>query len=60
MTISERIEKIKAARKLVVEALDDCGIPMIEGALSEADSNLHWALWNLGEPVELLPEMERV
>ncbi len=54
-----RIEKIKAARALIAEALQDCGIPMIEGALSEADLNLHWALWNLGEPVSLHPDLER-
>ncbi|NIQ21404.1 MAG: hypothetical protein GTN92_03470, partial [Pseudomonas stutzeri] len=50
---------IKAARALIAEALQDCGIPMIEGALSEADLNLHWALWNLGEPVSLHPDLER-
>ena len=60
MTNEERIQKIRTARTLILEALDDCGIPMIEGALSEADLNLHWALWNMGEPVELQPELERI
>ena len=59
MTNVNRIEKIKMARQLIIEALDECGVPMIENALSEADMNLHWALWNMGEMVELLPELER-
>ena len=59
MTHEERIEKIRSARSLIGEALDECGVPMIEGALAEADLNLHWVLWNMGEPVDLHPELER-
>ena len=33
---------------------------MIETLLGEADMVLHWALWNLGEPVELRPELEEL
>jgi hypothetical protein len=58
MTVEERIEKLKQARLLVDAARRDAGSPMIESALAEADMNLHWALWNLGEPVELRPELE--
>ncbi len=58
MTVEERIEKLKQARGLVDAARRDFGNPMIEAALAEADMNLHWALWNLGEPVELRPEMD--
>ena len=60
MTNGERIEKIKTARNLLAQVKTNCGIPMIEGALSEADLNLHWVLWNMGEPVELHPELEKV
>jgi len=58
MTVEERIETLKQARLLVDAARRDAGSPMIETALQEADMNLHWALWNLGEPVELRPELE--
>ncbi len=58
MTVEERIETLKQARLLVDAARRDAGSPMIEAALTEADMNLHWALWNLGEPVELRPELE--
>ena len=58
MTVEERIETLKQARLLVDAARRDAGSPMIEAALQEADMNLHWALWNLGEPVELRPELE--
>ena len=58
MTVEERIETLKQARLLVDAARRDAGSPMIEAALTEADMNLHWALWNLGEPVELRPEPE--
>ena len=56
MKIEERIDKLKKARALVAEAVDGCGIPMLETTLGEADMNLHWALWNLGEPVSLRHE----
>jgi len=60
VTEEECIKKVKAARTLLAEVADECGIPMIEGAISEADLNLHWVLWNMGEPVELHPELERI
>jgi hypothetical protein len=60
VTNEECIKKVKAARNLLAEVVEDCGIPMIEGAISEADLNLHWVLWNMGEPVELHPELEKV
>lgn len=59
MTIEDRINKIKQARILVREVLSVCGNPMVEGALGEADLNLHWVLWNLGEKVELHPQLEQ-
>jgi hypothetical protein len=56
MTHAKEIEKLKTARALIKEAVAGLSVPMIESALAEADMNLHWALWNLGEEVELLPE----
>lgn len=58
MTTEERIEALKQARQLVNAARRDAASPMIETALTEADMNLHWALWNLGEAVELRPDLE--
>lgn len=56
MTHTKDIEKLYAARALIKEAVAGLSVPMIESALAEADMNLHWVLWNLGEEVELLPE----
>lgn len=58
MNIEQRIEKLKQARRLVAEAVEGCGIPQLESTLRDADMNLHWALWNLGEVTELRPELE--
>lgn len=58
MNIEQRIEKLKQARKLIAEAVAGSGIPQLESTLRDADMNLHWALWNLGEVVELRPELE--
>ncbi len=58
MTMDQRVERLKQARKLVAEAVVDCGIPQLEITLREADMNLHWALWNMGEIDELIPDLE--
>jgi hypothetical protein len=58
MTLEQRIETLKEARKLIAAAVEGSGIPQLESTLREADMNLHWALWNLGEVVELRPELE--
>ena len=56
--MQERIRKIREARALLAAALEDCDLPQIEAMLRNADMELHWALWNLGEPVALRPEIE--
>jgi len=56
MTHETEIEKLKAARVLIQEAAAGLAVPMLQAALTEADMNVHWALWNIGEEVELLPE----
>lgn len=58
MRMNERIEKMKEARALIQAAMVGCDTPQIEMMLRNADTELHWALWNLGVPVELRPEME--
>ncbi len=53
------IVKIRQARALLAKAMADCDTPQVEAMLKNADLELHWALWNLGEPVSLHPELER-
>jgi len=57
--MEECIAKIKQARALLAAATASCDVPQIEAMLRTADTELHWALWNLGEPVSLHPELER-
>ena len=58
MQMEERIRKIKEARALLAAASAGCELPQIEAMLRNADLELHWALWNLGEAVSLRPEPE--
>jgi len=58
MHMEERIARMKDARALIQAALVGCDAPQIEMMLRNADMELHWALWNLGEPVALRPELE--
>ena len=51
-------ERIKEARRCVLEALRICDLPQIEATLKQADMELHAALWNLGEVVSLRPELD--
>ena len=55
--MEERIRRIREARSLIAQALQGCELPQIEAMLKNADMELHWALWNLGEPVPLRPEL---
>jgi hypothetical protein len=58
METQEQVKLIRQARELVVQALAGSDIPQIEAMLRNADMELHWALWNLGEQVPLRPELE--
>ena len=58
ITVEQRIDDLKQARKLIKRAMTAFGIPQLESTLQEADMNLHWALWNLGQIDELRPELE--
>jgi hypothetical protein len=55
--MEERIRNIKQARALLAAAMKGCELPQIEAMLRNADMELHWALWNLGEAVPLRPEL---
>ncbi len=52
------LQRIAQARALLGEVIERTDLPMIERTLKLADMNLHWAQWNLGEAVALMPEME--
>jgi hypothetical protein len=56
--MKDQVARIKQARTLLVAALADCELPQIAAMLRNADVELHWALWNLGEPVSLRPETD--
>ena len=58
MNTEKQIESIKQARTQIAAAMQACDIPQIEQMLRNADMELHWALWNLGEAVALRPEIE--
>jgi hypothetical protein len=58
METEDRVARIRQARKLVISAMSGCDSPQIEAILRNADMELHWALWNLGEAVSLRPELD--
>ena len=58
MDQEQMLERIMRARELLSEVINDTDSPMIERTLKLADMNLHWALWNLGAPTTLFPELE--
>lgn len=53
-----QIAAIKQARDQVIAVLAACDSPQLDAILRSADMELHWALWNLGEPVSLRAEMD--
>ena len=55
MNVEKNIAAIEEARAVIRRALAECELPQIEAMLRNADMELHWALWNLGEPVSLHP-----
>ncbi len=57
MNINEQVEKLRQARALVSEVANSTDIPQLQAILWHADTNLHWALWNLGEFDGLLPKL---
>lgn len=59
MTDQDQIERIAQARALLAPLLHGGAQPQIEAILHSADMELHWALWNLGVPVEHRHDMAR-
>jgi len=49
LTPEQKIEKLKQARVLLDDVYQGTDLPQIQSTLRQADMNLHWALWNLGE-----------
>jgi hypothetical protein len=58
MDNTNQIQRIRQARELIALAMQGIDLPQIEAMLRNADMELHWALWNLGDSVELRPELE--
>ena len=58
MTVLEVVQTIRHARAMVISAIGETDIPQIDAILRNADMELHWALWNLGEPVGVRPESD--
>jgi hypothetical protein len=57
--MKDQVEKITQARELLAAAMAGCELPQVRAMLRNADMELHWALWNLGEPVALRPEIDQ-
>jgi hypothetical protein len=57
MDVQKDILRIKEARALLKAALAECELPQIRAMLANADMELHWALWNLGEAEEMHPHV---
>jgi hypothetical protein len=58
VTIPEVVRTIRDAREVLMRAIGETELPQIEAMLRNADMELHWALWNLGEAVSVRPELD--
>ena len=58
MTVPELVHTIHDIRAALIAAIGETEIPQIDAMLRNADMELHWALWNLGEPVSVRPEFD--
>jgi hypothetical protein len=58
VTVPELIRTIHGVRATLIGAIGETEIPQVEAMLRNADLELHWALWNLGEPVGVRPEFD--
>jgi hypothetical protein len=58
VTVPELVRTITEARSTLIRAIGATEIPQVEAMLRNADMELHWALWNLGEPVGVRPELD--
>jgi len=58
MTVPELVHTIREIRSVLIGAIGETEIPQVDAMLRNADMELHWALWNLGEPVGVRPEFD--
>jgi hypothetical protein len=58
VTVPELIQTIRDVRATLIDAIGETEIPQVDAMLRNADMELHWALWNLGEPVGVRPEFD--
>jgi hypothetical protein len=58
VTVPELVRTIRDAREVLARAIGETELPQIEAMLRNADMELHWALWNLGEAVSVRPELD--
>ena len=57
MTRETLVEELRGARRSLWRLNEDPWSPAVERSLRLADMYLHLALWQLGELVELTPEL---
>ena len=58
MNTNDQVKKLKNLRSELISLIKEADSPQIETILKAADMELHCALWNLGEPMSLRPEMD--
>lgn len=58
MNTNDQVQKLKKIRAELISLIKEADSPQIETILKSADMELHCALWNLGEPMSLRPEMD--
>jgi hypothetical protein len=58
MNTIDQVKKLKSMRAELISLIKEADSPQIETILKAADMELHCALWNLGEPMSLRPEMD--
>lgn len=58
MNTNDQVKKLKNMRAELISLIKEADSPQIETILKAADMEIHCALWNLGEPMSLRPEMD--
>jgi hypothetical protein len=53
-----QVQRLLAARALLREAATLTDLPAVYQAIEVADTNLHWACWQLGCVEEIVPQLE--
>jgi hypothetical protein len=58
MNTNDQVKRLKNMRAELISLIKEADSPQLETILRAADMELHCALWNLGEPMSLRPEMD--